>query len=577
MILTPEQIQNIVVNNPNKALIDAGKAYNKKMRMHLYGEGLGTHLTTIDGFEKPTIHSLRVKYAKSNKDLFNRLSRPIDKVFSARGGSIYYNLSETAEKTARQLAMDVKGGRSVKKWIESFWRAHYLDDPCGIIFMEIAEKPKALQLRSQGKSFVYPTSVSIQCIYDYLPNGSGLEYVVFELDKSEKKEIGQKEEDRIFRLVDDSMDYMIKLVPDAITAADGTKTAGISILEKLSFPNLFMYVPGIINSDIPDPNNEGGHLSLFNDILELADNFLMKGSIKLTHEFLFAFPKYWQYANDCETCGGTKLHEGEECKTCNGSGKSRALKVSDALLLTHPQSKEDPIIAPSVAGFVSPGQTYYDISTHDLQLGEDLMNYTLWGAQGATKIQGMSTEMKGPTPKTATEVNADIKPQSDRLAPISECAENRHKFILDAMITIQISQNYPGASVNYGKRYMVESADAIWEKYSDARTKGAAISVLDDLLIEYYETKYNSDPVKLAIQLKLMRVEPFVHVTVSQLKGLSAGEEDYKAKLYFSEWLSTLNEAMIIVTSVEDLRTKMYEATVTKTLAAPETKLLPAA
>lgn len=566
MILSPDQIKTIILNNPNKALIEAGKKYNKEMRKHFYGEHLEASLGTIEGFEKDALRSLRVKYAKSNKDLFNRLSRPIDKVFSARGGSIYYNLPETQEKQARALAMDVKGGYSIKKWIENFWKAHFLDDPYGITFLEMAPVQKAMLLKSQGKSFVYPTYKSIQCIYDYQPNGSSLDYIVFVVCNQDKIANGYKPEDKVFRVVDDAFDYYVLQEGDSV-----------SIRNDHTFPNYFMYVPGMINSDIPDPNREGGHLSIYDDILELANTFLMKGSIKLTHEFLFAFPKYWQYANDCTTCGGTKLFEGAECKDCKGSGKSNVLKVSDALLLTHPKDKDDPTIAPNVAGFVSPDKIYYDIATHDLQLMEDLMNYTTWGAQGATKIQGMSVDSNGPAPKTATEVNADIKPQSDRLGPITECAEKRHKFILDGVIQIQISQNYQGSSVNYGKRYMIESPDALWDKYSKARLAGAAISVLDDMLFDYYEAKYNSDPVEFAIQTKLMRVEPFVHMTVSQLKGLNAGENDYKAKLYFGEWLSTLNKAMIIMNDADKLREMMYVATGAKTLTAPDQKALPVA
>ena len=564
MIYTEAEIKDIILKNPNKLLVDTGKKYNKEMRKHFYGEHLEAALTTIDGMEKETMRNLRVKYANSNKDLFSRLSRPIDKVFSARGGSIYYNLPETQEKMARTLAMDVKGGRSVKKWIENFWRQHYLDDPYGITFMEIAQEQKARQLYSQGKSFVYPTYKSIQCIYDYLPNGSNLDYVCFTVNAADKLAAGFKPEDKIFRFVDDAMDYFVQQT-DAET---------VIILKEHSLPNLFMYVPGKINSDIPDPNLENGHLSLFNDILELANTFLLKGSIKLTHEFLFAFPKYWEYADDCGECNGTTLVNGETCKKCKGSGKSIMSKVSDAKLITWPQSKDDAIVTPNVAGYVSPDKIYWEISTNDLQLLEDLQNYTIWGASNVSKIKDVGGDV-AQAPKTATEINAEIKPQSDRLAPISECAENHHKFILDSMIRIQVNQNYKGSSVNYGKRYIVESPDVIWEKYSNARTKGAAVSILDDLLMEYYEAKYNSDPVKLAIQTKLMKVEPFVHLTTTQLKGLGAGDDDYKAKLYFSEWLSTMNDAVLISTDIETLKTDMYTYTGTRKLA--DKALLPAA
>lgn len=553
MILTPEQITSIIKFNPNKDLIKAGKDYNKKMRMHFYGDMKEDSLPVIDGFEKPTLRSLRVKYTKSNKDLMNRIARPIDKVFSARGGSVYYNLPETEDKRVRGMQMDIKSGYSIKGWLENFWKAHYLDDPYGLLFMEIADERAALRLMANGQSVMYPTYKSIQCVYDYLPNGSSLEYVIFTVDNKEKIAIGIDPKDIIYRVVDDAFDYYVKWESDIAT-----------ILPNFSYPNLSMKVPAIINSDIPDPNRDGGKLSFFDEILELADNFLLKGSIKLTHDFMHAFPKYWEYADNCNDCGGTTFKGGETCTTCKGTGKSVMTKVSDIKLLNYPQDKDAPIVTPGVAGYVEPSVIFHQIATEGLQMLEDLMTYTLWGASLHQQTQGMSTTgtaSGGTAAKTATEIMNDIKPQSDRLTPISESAEKRHKFILDNVIEININQSYRGSSVNYGKRYMIESPDTLWEKYSDARARGAAYSVLDDLLLEYYEAKYNSDPIKLAIQTKLMKVEPFVHYTAGQLKPLSPTDEDYTAKLYFGEWLSTLNEAMILSFSTEELRLQLLAAT----------------
>jgi hypothetical protein len=288
--------------------------------------------------------------------------------------------------------------------------------------------------------------------------------------------------------------------------------------------------------------------------MELANHFLLKGSIKITHEFLHGYPKYWEYADGCTDCGGTKYKDGHLCPSCKGTGKKLLLKVSDAKLLEYPD-KDTPIVAPDVAGYVSPDKTYYEIATNDLQLLEELMNVTLWGAQAKVQTQGMVTNQSGDT-KTATEVMNDIKPQADRLNLISEMAEKRHKFILDAVVKINLSLPfYPGASVNYGRRYMIEGPDEIWLKYSDARIKGAAISVLDDLLVEYYEAKFFSDPIKLAIQTKLMKVEPFVHLTAQQVDLMqSVTAEDKAAKVYFGEWLSSINEAMVLSMSPELLR-----------------------
>lgn len=554
MILSEDQIKDIILTNPGKDLIRTGVEYTKKLRMHFYGDKLDLELKTIDGFEKDSLHKLRVKYTSSNKDLFCRLSRPLDKVFSAKGGSVYYNLQEGMEKKARELASDIRGGYSLKSWIENFWKPHNLDDPNGLIFMEIYPIHTVMRLRAQEKPFVYPTYKSITSVYDYLPNGARLEYVVFRVNAQEKKAAGLQEVDTIYRVVDDAFDYYVK--------HDGKD---VLILKDHTLPNYFMQVPGMLNSDIANPNMDGNMLSFFDEVLELANHYLLKGSIKVTHDFMHGFAKYWEYADDCSACNGAGVRDADPCKDCRGTGKRIMTKVSDVKLLAHPQTKEDQLIAPNVGGYIEPSKTYWEIATADLEMLEELMSYTLWGSNAISKTQGMRTEKNG-NQKTATEVMSDIKPQSDRLHQVTESAEKRHKFILDSMIRIQLNQNYTGSSVNYGKRYMLEGPDVLWEKYSKARAAGAAASVLDDLLLEYYEAKYDSDPVKLAIQIKLMKVEPFVHHTTAEIKALMPAEEDYKSKLYFSEWLSTLNDAMILSFSIDDLRSNLNETIALKQL-----------
>ena len=562
MILNLEQITHIIKHNPGRGIVLAGSEYNKNMRMHLYGERMAESaksMKVIEGYEKPTLRELRVKYTRSNRDLFSRLSRPIDKVFSAKGGSVYYNLSEDQDRKARALATDARAGYSVKQWIENFWKPHLLDDPAGMIFMEVVGKDQAAKLKAQGKPLTYPTYKSISCVYDYLPMGANLEYVVFNITEDEKRQMGIATDLQVYRVVDDSKDYIVQ--------RDGEI---VRILDSYTLDNYFMKVPAILNSDIPNPNCDGQMLSPFDEVLELADQFLLKGSIRVTHDFLHGFPKYWEYADSCLTCNGDGLKDGADCKDCKGTGKKVMTRVSDVKLLTHPQTKEDAIITPDVAGYVSPDKTYWEISTADLQMLEDLMNFTLWGANPMPRTQGMQTDEKGGQ-KTATEIMTDTKPQSDRLVPYSVSAAKRDKFIRDHQVQVNINQNYVGSSVNYGKRYMLEGPDVLFEKYSKARLEGVAASVMDDLLLEYYEAKYDSDPVKLAIQVKLMKVEPFVHHKVSDVKLLAPAEEDFKAKMYFSEWLSTINDAMILSMPADLLRENLYKTTNAKKLPEPET------
>lgn len=547
MVLSFEQIKGIILNNPNKELITKGRDYTKVLRAHLRGDGKDDNLPQINGFERPSLHKLRIKYSKTNKDIFSRISRPIDKVFSAKGGSRYFNLPESQDKTARQMSANVRDGHSAKKWVETFWTPHYLDDPYGVIMMEMAPVQTAVSLRNQGLPFVYPTYKCIDKIFDYQPKGNSLEYICWNVEAKERKAAGYEDKE-IYRLVDDAKDYWL------IREGDDVR-----VLPEHTYPNYFGYCPCIVNSDITDPQTEGGVLSLYDSIIELASQFLVKGSIKTTHDLMHGFPKYAEYASDCEDCGGTGMQAGEKCKTCRGTGKKPMTKVSDVKMLTWP-GKDDVVIEPSkVGGYVSPDKTYWEISTVDLADLENLMNFTVWGCQSGIRTQGMSMAADG-QPVTATEIMSDIQPQADRLEVIADSAQAREKFIMDAIIKVCIPvPGYKGSAIHYGRRFMLEGPDVIWEKYSKARISGAAISVLDDLLLEYYEAKYSSDPAKLAVQVKLMKVEPFIHMTAIQVGALPISPESKTAKLYFGDWLAEQNEAMILTIPVDMLRQSLAE------------------
>jgi hypothetical protein len=547
MILDLSQISEILKSNPGKVRIAKGRDYSKKLRRHIYGENLDQHLSIIEGFERASLKEIRAKYTRSNKDLFSRLSRPLDKVFGARGGSIYYNLSEEGERRARLLSQNVKDGHSIRKWVEAFWKPHMLDDPFGLIFLEILPQKKAILARQRGESFVYPTYRGISEVFDYLPKGNRVEYVIFEVSTSEKISQGIDDKLTIYRVVDDAYDYYVRW--------DNTEAF---ILTQHSYPNYFGEVPAMINSDIIDPQTSNCFLSLYDEVIELAETFLLKGSIRVTHDFMHGFPKYVEFASDCNECNATGQVNGQLCPGCKGSTKRAISRVSDVKQLVYPAKEEHLILPTDQGGYISPDKTFYEISTGDLSTLENVMNVTLWGMQSKLKTDGMAIGQDN-TPRTATEIMDDVKPQADRLVPVSEMAESRHKFILDMVIRLQISQGYAGSSVNYGRRYLLESPDSIWLKYSDARIKGAPQNVLDTLLNEFYEANFQSDPVGLQLAKKLMYVEPFVHFTSLQLKALTPDPVDYKMKLYFSEWLAQQNEAVLLSSDVSALKESLLQ------------------
>jgi hypothetical protein len=213
-------------------------------------------------------------------------------------------------------------------------------------------------------------------------------------------------------------------------------------------------------------------------------------------------------------------------------------------------------VAPDVAGYVQPSEIFYKISTSDLSMLEELMNVTLWGSSATPQTKGLAAEgTDSKKPETATKEILDIKPQADRLKTLSEMFERRHKFILDFVVALNLQIGYKGSTVNYGRRYMIEGPDELLDKYNTARTIGAPITILDSMLKQYIEAEHAEDPVELEIQLKLIEIEPFVHIDADKIDAaVSVTPEDKARKRYFSEWKSSVNEAMFLSMSVELLR-----------------------
>jgi hypothetical protein len=522
----------------------------------MYGEGLGEYLHVIKGFEKPWMRDLRVLYTRTNEDIFDRLGRPKDKVWSARGGSIYYNLSEAQERQAVGLAKDVRNGYSIKEWLENELSPHVDDDPNGVTMLEILPKQEAIRAKREGRSFVYPTYKSIFSIWDYQPKGVMLDYIVFELDNDEREALGYMKGEQVFRLVDDAMDYIL-YVENQVVYTD----------EENTLINPFGVVPTIINSDIINPMVSGNFLSFYNKVVRLADEYLRKGSIKVTSDFRNGFPKYAELADDCRQCKGIGEFDGKICDECGGYGSAPMVHVSDVKLMPWPKDKDVPFVKPSEVGhYVEPSMNYHEIAVADAVMLENIMTLTLWGVE--SKLKAVGTNLNGTgEQKTATEITTELKPEAARLWPISKSVERRHKFILDLVIKLQITYNYPGSAVHYGRRYMQEGPDALLEKYKLAKKEGLAVPVLDDLLIQYYEAEFVSNPLKIAVMTKLMQVEPFVHNTPTQVQSFNLSDDEYKAKLFFGDWLKAQNKAVLYSATSEELRESLMEYARGKQLA----------
>lgn len=512
MILSLEEIKKIIKDNPNREIVDLAVKMQKRLSVHVLGIGVDYYLSKINNFENADQFQVRKKYARSNKDIIERITRPIDKVFSATGGSTFYDLPENKNQEFRNKLKNVENGISLKKWIEEYWKIAYMCDPMGIVFIEVDENGDA-----------YPTYKSSSSIYDYKLNGRNLDYIVFKENT--------KDDSNRYRVIDNNFDYIIE-----------SRGEEIKIIQNETYKNYFGEVPAIICSNIPIIGSNG-FKSPIENIVEIADEYLRENSVKSVYKLLHGFPKPWEYISECKECNGTGSVNAEICPSCKGTKADLKKDVSETRFLPIPDSN-DAKIAPDIAGYTAPSIEAWSKMSEELKELESLMFETLWGTKQLEKGEN----------DTATGKFIDTQPINDRLSKISESAETIEKFITDSLGFYYYNSSYNGSSINYGRRYQIESHDSIWKKYEEARKNGAPDTILDDFLFEYTQSKYENNSLELQIQLKLLEVEPFKHLSVSDVKSLELEGIDYYKKVYFNEFVSTLSDNEIIYKTSKTLR-----------------------
>ena len=536
MKLTLDDIRDIILNNPNKQLIADARIVASKLMLHVLGMDLQDAIKQNPYFESAEVFHERKKSAISNKDMLARLLQREAMVFTAQGGACFYAGLDDAQTLRLNATLDsIRFGMTVRKWVQEFALKAYRCDPMGVIFIE-ADKQKN----------VYPTYKSIAGIYDYLPNGRSLEYICFKLTAGEAIYFGVQDETLAklkpsddtpyYRIIDDAFDSIFKADNETVTEA------------VKSIKNIWAKVPGVMASNIIDFNNTSRHLSPLDECVELADEFLHDRSVRNIFKKFSGFPKPYEPLLDCGLCEGTGFFSGRSCPECTpngsdkGAGKKLRTKVAD--IARFPIDKDMPDIS-KYFGYVSPPKDTWDKMDTSLGDIENTIRDVYWGSYSRISTTGPTAGES--FEETATKTLSDLQPIYARLNLTADWAESTENAICD-FIGAYMFPSFKKSTRTYGRYYILETPDELMEEYLEMKQKGAPQLSLFDTLRKYYHSLYATNQVQLAIKLKLINVEPFVHQSVAQVMSANPSKIDFYSKMYFSEWLAAKDDNYLLAT-----------------------------
>ncbi len=557
-------------------LIEAGVSENialarKKAlhrNMHVTGKGMVQYLENLDSYETNAQKIIREKLAKSNRSNFSFILRPTDKIFTAKGGAVNYNLPHNKVEEIKESTSNIADGLDIKKYLKKKVRREYVVDPNGVLFVDIDPDGNL-------ETHVIPTNE----ILWYKAKGNRVEAIIFEFTEKREdklnflKTVCNIKEANYSTTFPNGFDFskkyyrVIDSVSDRIFVREKKKEQGTIVVDDVheepnsSISNYFGFVPALILGDEKD-NNTGLFESIIEDLLDDADVLLRRMSVLNVHELAHLYPRYWSYAQACTRCEGEGIIQGgviqgtdpvdykepSTCSSCGGTGHKTRTNPSDEVVVPMPQDG-DPILN-KLMGFESPDLETSRFYESVVKSQREEMFRAMWG----------TTYEVGGKRETATGRFLDAQPVNDRLGDMSYTFAKMHKFLLDCYGIVRLRNKKYESSVTYGRRYVFEGPDDILEKYKEISREPVSDLTKMDLQQRYFEAEYQDDPIQLVKRKKLMRIEPFPSLSCEKVMAIeSLPNEEKLKKLYFGEWANQLMDEEVIFFKEDELKLKLIE------------------
>lgn len=513
--------------------VQKARENSRELKALITGEGFHEELINkIEGLESDVRSIARKKYSKDIRDVFQRINKKRDNVFQANGGSEEIKIEEGEFRRSFIEALNnFKGGKSITKYLSEYFFRQLDTDPNGLIFLEYKTEPELK---------IYPTYKSINDIRHYDADGQKVSYVIFE----PKKKINEIDKSYFleWRVVDSQTDWTIKQIGSTFVV-DTEKT----------FTHEFGEAPGIVLSEYLKIG-EKARLSPMTPVIEIAKDFARDKSILTIYKFQNGFPKNWQYVTQCRSCHGTaKTKDGKNCSACGGTGILQKKDVTDMINL-QPPKEGDPILAPNVAGFISPDLETWKQYKEDLRDFEMIMDDTIWGTDRYQQSKGAGKE-------TATGRFIDVQPVSNELNRLTDNVEWVHNTLANWVANLIIPTKQKEEKVfhkSYGRRFIIESPDVILEKYQNAKKAGDGTTILDKLLHEFILSKYKTDPFMQERMLKKAMLEPYIHYSIETVNDIFGADEAFK-KAIFGDFWQSVDISQDFTKLAEQFKTYTYE------------------
>lgn len=496
------EVQKLIENPLNKAFISKAVSYEKRLRFH--GD-VSVEPHSISGACNEFLKFVQELLPKDKYSIFlhlftfpvftNEITQKafnqLKKVWDGKNSFVQLDFSQIELEKSFLNYWEQLGGDA--KWQKQAWE-RMISAINSVVVCDLPETP--------GKPEPYYYFLDISAVYDFKEKEGALEYLAFY----------RKPEELV---IIDSLGYQVfqvkegKIIQELVNNSHdlGYTPARFFWTDEISYTSKLKASP-----IAPQIGN--------------LDWLLYYAVSKRQFENSSQWPITWAYAADCEyenntlgeSCEGGLLKDSTGNFKIDGNGKIQRCPACSDKKLTGPGSlievpipgENQPNLTPP-AGVVTTDVAALEYSKKQLQELENVF---------IKNVVGVSNDPLNNQAINEMQIESSYESRVSVLRSLKVNFELAQQFVLETLARLKYGNSFKGVVVNLGTDFYLFSKTELLKMYQGAKTAGVSDIILDNLFYQILEVEHKNNPIEFERALTLMHLEPFRHLTKTEVLNL---------------------------------------------------------
>lgn len=452
-------------------------------------------------------------------DIFRQLSRVFDGRNPKRD---YYFNSDRASKHWE----DILGRMFFSNWKQKSW-AHFVSRPCSVLFVDLPE----VQEGQFPEPYFYFSD--IEDIVGYkLDDKGGFDYVI----RKEK---------------DNEQEFYYYFDKDVIVKAENVDGEYDFVIDPREHGLDYTPARFFINESI---NTRERHKKIHPTSSQLSRlDHLLKFSISKKHLDGYAgYPIYASYNADCDyeskfeqlghvscqggylkTTDGIYVMKGGSAYPCPVCSERKLTGAGSRISVDPPNEKGDPDLMQNAVKIITIDKNAldYNVTEAERLKGEIYMGVL---GEGAEPVRDQAINVK--------QVMAGFEFKQQTLNYWKVFFEDAERWVAKTICSLAYGSGFKDYECDYGNKHFLGEASELLSYYLKSKEEGADDIILDDLYMQYIETKYREEPSSEKRAKLLSEIEPLRHLSKKEVlehyKASAIDFREYQLKMNFTNLIA---------------------------------------